>query len=95
VLRAIGQQRKQTSSTVRWESVLISVLGTVIGLVIGVAFGAAIIRAARDSGFNTISIPPVQLIIVTVLGALAGVAASVFPAYKASKTDIMAALAPS
>ncbi len=95
VLRAIGQQRKQTSSTVRWESVLISVLGTVIGLVIGVAFGAAIIRAARDSGFNSISIPPVQLIGVTVLGALAGVAASVFPAYKASKTDIMAALATS
>jgi putative ABC transport system permease protein len=95
VLRAIGQQRAQTRSTVRWESVLISVLGTVVGLLIGTAFGAAIIRAARDSGFNTIAIPPFQLILVTVLGALAGVAASVFPAYKASNTDIMAALAHS
>ena len=95
VLRAIGQQRKQTSSTVRWESVLISVLGTVIGLLVGVAFGAAIIRSARDRGFNTIAIPPLQLVGVTLLGALAGVAASVFPAYKASKTDIMAALATS
>ena len=95
VLRAIGQQRSQTRSTVRWESVLISVLGTIIGLVIGTAFGAAIIRAARDSGFNTIAIPFKQLIGVTVLGALAGVLASVFPAYKASKTDIMAALATS
>lgn len=95
VLRAVGQQRAQTRSTVRWESVLISVLGTVVGLAIGTAFGAAIIRAARDSGFNTISIPPIQLLAVTILGALAGVAASVFPAYKAAKTDIMAALATS
>jgi putative ABC transport system permease protein len=93
VLRAIGQQRKQTSATVRWESVLISVLGTVLGLVIGTGFGMAVVRAARSTGINSISVAPVQLVAVALLGALAGVAASVFPAYKASKTDIMAALA--
>jgi putative ABC transport system permease protein len=93
VLRAIGQQRKQTSSTVRWESVLISVLGTVLGLVIGTGFGVAVVRAARSTGINQISVAPGQLLAVALLGALAGVAASVFPAYKASKTDIMAALA--
>jgi putative ABC transport system permease protein len=93
VLRAIGQQRKQTSSTVRWESVLISVLGTVLGLMIGTGFGVAVVRAARSSGINHISVAPGQLVAVALLGALAGVAASVFPAYKASKTDIMSALA--
>lgn len=93
VLRAIGQQRKQTSATVRWESVLISVLGTVLGLAIGTGFGMAVVRAARSTGINSISVAPVQLVAVALLGALAGVAASVFPAYKASNTDIMAALA--
>jgi putative ABC transport system permease protein len=93
VLRAIGQQRKQTRSTVRWEAVLVSVLGTLTGLVIGTGFGVAIVRAAKNSGLNKIALAPGQLLAVALLGALAGIGASLFPSYKASKTDIMAALA--
>lgn len=93
VLRAIGQQRKQTRSTVRWEAVLVSVLGTLTGLVIGTGFGVAIVRAAKNSGINKIAVAPGQLLAVALLGALAGIGASLFPSYKASKTDIMAALA--
>jgi putative ABC transport system permease protein len=93
VLRAIGQQRKQTRSAVRWEAVLVSVLGTLTGLLIGTGFGVAIVRAAKNSGLSNIALAPGQLMAVAVLGALAGVGASLFPSYKASKTDIMTALA--
>jgi putative ABC transport system permease protein len=93
VLRAVGQQRKQTRSTVRWEAVLVSVLGTLTGLAIGTGFGVAIVRAARNSGISRIALAPGQLLAVALLGALAGIGASLFPSYKASKTDIMAALA--
>jgi putative ABC transport system permease protein len=93
VLRAIGQQRSQTRVTVRWEAVLISVLGTVLGLVIGTIFGVAIVKAANDAAFSVVAVPIGSLIAIGVLGALGGVAASLWPAYKASKTDIMQALA--
>jgi putative ABC transport system permease protein len=93
VLRAIGQQRSETRSTVRWEAVLISVLGTVLGLVIGTIFGVAIVKAANDAAFSVVAVPVLSLIAVGVLGAIGGVAASLWPAYKASNTDIMQALA--
>jgi putative ABC transport system permease protein len=61
--------------------------------VIGTGFGVAIVRAARNSGISKIALAPGQLLAVALLGALAGIGASLFPSYKASKTDIMAALA--
>lgn len=95
VLRAVGQQRSQTRSMVRWEAVLISLLGTVVGLLVGTVFGVAIVKAANEPAFNIIRVPMLSLIVIGVLGALAGVGASLWPAAKASRTDIMAALASS
>ena len=39
VLRAIGQDRSQVRSTVRWESVIIAVFGTVGGVGLGTFLG--------------------------------------------------------
>jgi putative ABC transport system permease protein len=93
VLRAVGQQRSQARSMVRWESVLIALFGTVLGLMIGTGFGAAVVRSLRSSGLTVLALPVTSLVVIGIAGALAGVVASLWPAYKASNTDIMLALA--
>ena len=84
--------RRQVRSSVRWESVIIALFGTALGLVIGIAFGAAIVRSLRSLGFTGFVIPFVQLLVVTVLAALAGIAAAILPARKAAKLDVLASI---
>src|SRR5918993_2520611 len=92
VLRAVGMTRKQLRSTIRWESEIIAVQGTLLGLVIGSFFGWALVRALRDEGLNTFSLPVVTLLIVVVLAALAGVLAAVLPARRAARLDVLRAV---
>ena len=58
LLRAVGMSRAQVRSSVRWESVIISLLGTINGLAIGLFFGWSVVRALRDEGFSTFAIAP-------------------------------------
>jgi putative ABC transport system permease protein len=92
LLRAVGMTRRQVRSSVRWESVIIALFGTALGLVIGVAFGAAIVRSLRTLGFTGFVIPFGQLVVVTILAAVAGVAAAILPARKAAKLDILSSI---
>jgi putative ABC transport system permease protein len=85
--------RSQLRSTVRWESVIISLLGTLLGLVIGVFFGWSLVTALSDEGFNTLAIPWGTLIVVTLLAALFGVIAALRPASRAAKLDVLQAMA--
>ena len=57
LLRAVGMSRSQVRSTVRWESVLIALLGTALGTAIGLGFGWALVKALKDKGIGTLSIP--------------------------------------
>jgi putative ABC transport system permease protein len=92
VLRAVGMTRAQLRSTVRWEAVIIAVQGTAIGLVVGVLFAYALVRALADEGIRTFDLPVTSLVVVVVLGALAGVAASVLPARRAARIDVLRAV---
>ena len=92
LLRAVGMTRSQVRSAVRWESVIIALLGTVLGLIIGVVFGAAIVRSLRSVGFTGFEIPYVQLVVVAIVAALAGVIAAIQPARKAAKLDILSSI---
>ena len=92
LLRAVGMTRSQVRSAVRWESVIIALLGTVLGLIIGVVFGAAIVRSLRSVGFTGFEIPYVQLVVVAIVAALAGVVAAIQPARKAAKLDILSSI---
>jgi putative ABC transport system permease protein len=92
LVRAVGSTRKQTRSTVRWESVLVALIGTVLGIVIGVFFGYAIIAALDDEG-AVFKLPIGALIVIIVLAFLAGVLAAVRPARRAARLDILTAIA--
>ena len=93
LLRAVGMTRSQLRSTVRWESVIIALFGTVLGLVIGLFFGWSLVTALGDQGINILRIPVGSLTVVTVLAALAGVAAAIFPARRAARLNVLEAIA--
>ncbi|MDY7104345.1 MAG: FtsX-like permease family protein [Actinomycetota bacterium] len=93
LLRALGMTPDQLRDTVRWESVIIALTGTLLGVATGTLFGWAIVRSLEDTGVRNASVPVTQLILAMVVGALVGVAASVLPARRASKLDVLEALA--
>jgi putative ABC transport system permease protein len=93
LLRAVGMTRRQTRSSIRWESVIIALLGTVLGLGIGLFFGYMFSFPLKDQGFTKFSVPVRQLVFISVLAGFAGVIAAIWPARRASRLDILAAIA--
>ena len=49
--------------------------------------------AASESGFAKFALPVFSLVVVVVLGALAGVLAGIRPARRAAKLDVLQAIA--
>ncbi|MGD9792883.1 MAG: ABC transporter permease [Acidimicrobiia bacterium] len=92
LLRAVGTTRGQLKQTVRWESVIVALFGALGGLVLGLIFGISIV-SAMDSDSVKLAIPTGSLIVVTVIAALFGVVAAWRPARRASKLNVLAALA--
>lgn len=92
-LRAVGMTRPQLRSAVRWESVLIALFGTGLGLVIGIAFGSAMVLSLADDGFGDVIIPGGQLAVIALFAALCGIAAAILPARRASRLDVLSAIA--
>jgi putative ABC transport system permease protein len=92
--RAVGQDRSQVRSTVRWESVIIAVFGTIGGIALGGFLGWGIVRALKaQEGFGVFALPIGPLAAVLGLAAAAGVVAALRPARRAAKTDILTAIA--
>jgi putative ABC transport system permease protein len=77
---------------IRNEAVITSLIGAVIGIVMGLIFGIAVTEALKDDGL-VLSIPVVQLIVLLILGGLAGVLAAIAPARRAAKLDVLESLA--
>jgi putative ABC transport system permease protein len=92
LLRALGMERRQLRTTVRLESVSISVYGAVLGLVIGVAFGAALQRSLVEQGITVLGVPWLVLAIVLVASVVVGVLAAVWPARRAARLDVLGAI---
>lgn len=92
LLRAVGMSRRQVRSMIRGESVIIAVLGAILGLAVGILFGWAIVAGLNDQGITHIVVPGAQLLSYVVLAAIAGVVAAVFPARRAARLDVLAAI---
>lgn len=90
MLRAIGTSRKQVKRIVRWEAVITALIGAVLGVVMGVILAVLFTQPLDDF---TLSIPVPSLIIVLIVAGIAGVGAAVLPARRASKLDVLEALA--
>jgi putative ABC transport system permease protein len=94
VLRAVGTTRPQVRAMVRWEAVIVAVFGTITGIAVGVFLGWGLFRLANvAAGFSSFAIPTTQLVIIVVVGAIAGVLAGLRPARRAAKLDVLEAVA--
>ncbi|MEV0478552.1 ABC transporter permease, partial [Streptomyces prunicolor] len=95
LLRAVGQTRSQLRAMVRWESVLVAAFGTLGGLALGAFLGWVLVKAsdgASDSAF-AFALPPVQLVVVALVGVTAGALAGLRPARRAARLDVLRAIA--
>ena len=93
LLRAVGMTGRQVRTTVRWESVITSLYGAVVGVAMGLALGYIIIVALRDEGLKTFSIPVTSILWIMLLAFVAGVVAAVVPAWRATRLNILRAIA--
>jgi putative ABC transport system permease protein len=93
LLRAVGMNRRQLRRAVRWEAVIVSVFGVFIGVVVGTLIGIALSYAVPNSFIDGVTIPWVVLLIVVVLAVVAAVIAALYPAYKASRMNVLEAIA--
>jgi putative ABC transport system permease protein len=93
LLRAVGMTRRQMRSSVRWEAVIISLFGTSLGLIVGVLFSFALQQAVKDEGVDVYDVPIFQIVLIVVLGAALGVIASLRPAHRAAKLEVLDAIA--
>ena len=93
LLRAVGMTRAQVRTTVRWESVLTSVYGAVVGVVMGMVLGYVVIAALRDQGLTKYSVPVATIAAILLIAFVVGVVAAVVPAWRATKLDILQAIA--
>ncbi len=91
MLRAIGMSRRQVRTMIRYEAVITALIGAMLGMVLGVVFAALIAQPLEEEGF-ALSYPLGTLALLLVFSALAGVAAAIAPARRASRLDVLEAL---
>jgi len=93
MLRAVGMTRRQLRRVVRGESVIIASIGGVVGLAVGLLWGWAFTTALASEDITEFTIPFVRVVVFVVISVLAGVLAAVLPAWRASRLDVLDAIA--
>ena len=93
LLRAVGMARRQMKRMIRVEAVIIAVFGGVLGLAVGAVFGTALQQALKSEGVSELAFPVVRLAVFLVVAALAGVLAAWLPARRASRLNVLEAIA--
>jgi putative ABC transport system permease protein len=93
LLRAVGMKRRQIRAMIRSESVILAVFGAVIGIVVGTALGVALVSSLHSQGITDTVVPGSSLVIFLILAALLGLVAAGWPARRAARLDVLAAIA--
>lgn len=93
LLRAVGMVRRQVKRMIRWESIIIALLGAVLGLGVGAFFGWAATSAMKDFGVDRLDFPIARLLMFVLGAFLAGTLAAIFPARRASRLNVLDAIA--
>ena len=93
LLRAVGMTRSQVRTTVRWESVITSLLGAVSGVVLGIVMGIVVVAALSGDSQIGFSLPVTSTIVIVLISFVLGVVAAIYPARRATKVDVVQAIA--
>jgi len=93
LLRAVGMKRRQVRAMIRSEAVILALFGAIIGVIVGTALGTAFAASLKQQGITDIVVPFGSLVLFLVLAALLGLGAATWPARRAAKLDVLAAIA--
>jgi putative ABC transport system permease protein len=94
LLRAVGMKRRQIRAMIRSEAVILSLFGAIIGVVVGTGLGTALASSLkRSQAITVVAIPVTSLIVFLLIAALLGLGAASWPARRAAKLDVLAAIA--
>ena len=93
LLRSVGMTRSQVRTMVRWESVITSLFGAVTGVLLGIVTGVVIVVSLNESGISAFTLPITSTIFILIGSFIIGVIAAVFPAWRATRTEIITAIA--
>ncbi|MFE1843646.1 ABC transporter permease [Streptomyces sp. NPDC059515] len=93
LLRAIGLARRQLRRMIRLESVVIAVFGAVLGLALGLVWGVCTQQVLALQGMTAFAVPWGTIVLVVVGSAVVGIAAALLPALRASRMNVLEAIA--
>jgi putative ABC transport system permease protein len=93
LLRAVGMTRRQLRRMIRWEAVVISLFGAVVGVALGLVFGLAVSLALPSDVVTTIAVPWGTVWRVFQLAVVVGLLAAILPAWRASRLNVLEAIA--
>ncbi|MER7838047.1 ABC transporter permease [Streptomyces sp. NPDC096040] len=93
LLRAIGLGRRQLRRMIRLESVVIAVFGAVLGLALGLVWGVCTQQVLALQGMKALAIPWGTIVAVVIGSAVVGIVAALLPALRASRMNVLAAIA--
>lgn len=93
LLRAVGTSRSQLGLAVFVESIVLTLLGTVLGLVIGMVGAVAVVRSQSDL-IDTlqVSVPWLFLVLILIVALAIGTMASIVPAWRAARMNVLDAV---
>jgi putative ABC transport system permease protein len=91
-LRAVGMTRRQVRRMVRHESIITALIGAGLGIAAGLGLAAIVTSVFADEGL-TFAVPAGSLVVLTIVAGIAGVLAAIVPARRASRLDVLTALA--
>jgi putative ABC transport system permease protein len=93
LLRAVGMRRRQIRAMIRSESVILALFGAIIGVVVGTGLGLALVSSLHSQGITSTVVPWSSLVVFLILAALLGLLAASWPARRAARLDVLAAIA--
>lgn len=93
LLRAVGTLRSQIRRMIAVESILIAVFGALLGIALGIGYGVLLQRALASQGIGELGVDGAQLAWFLAAAGIAGLVAALWPAWRASRLNLLRAIA--